>query len=360
VAAAALRLGQRRRRATHDQPNVVEIRPSFSGATPFENLGLDSRKAVKISRVTRNYVFKARPHRQSYGMHGGRRPKHLPWSGTGWKKMGIWRRDRKVEMWLKWTVNQWNKARWSFKIAKRMGMRRFKLAQQNKKDNRETIRQMWHTRMEAQAKNHGMSFSLLQRLFRENCVVLNRKMISELGVYDQHVLTTVIQETVPNWKKMVKRWNNKGKKKTYSIEELDSLALPYLETQYPELYTDACIRFNRQVTDWGVEYTIDSGTDEKAWADLIAQTPELANFQIPDHWTQDSNRQEEEVPLEEYFAPKDEDLDRKYASYMKEVRKLQASREEDLASGKSPKDLGLREEPLSRETWFEEKPQSWL
>jgi len=358
--AATLRLGQRRRRATHDQPNVVEIRPSlFSGATPYENLGLDARKAVNNSRVTRNYVYKAPKRPDGYGQHGGRRPKHLPWQATGWKKMGIWKKDRKVEMWLKWSVNQSNQERTNFGPAKRVVMRRFKLQRQARKNRRFQLEQISRTRMEAQAANHGMKYGFLKNAFKENYVILNRRTLSELGIYDQNVLTTVIEETVPDWRERVEATNTDSKK-TYSIEELDSLALPYLETQYPELYTDACIRFNRQVTDWGIEYTIDSGTDEKAWADLIAQTPELANFQIPDHWTQDSNKQEEEVPLEAYFAPKDEELDRQYRQYMGEVRKLQANREEELESGKSPKDLGLREEPLTRDAWFEGKPQSWL
>jgi len=297
----------------------------------------------------------------NYGTHNGRnKPDRLHWSGTGWKKGGIWKRDRKVEKWLKWAVSFNGLAKTGPKCAKRWVMRLFKNMKTCRWIDRKTRRNTWKWRIKANAMLHGIEYDEMKIRLKEACIWLNRKSLSELGVYDRNVLSNVFQVAVPNWRERKVEYDNKGKKKMYTTEELDAIALPYLEDQYAELYTDPCIRFNRTVTDWGVEYTIDSGKDEKSWADMIAQSPELANFQVPDHWVQDSMKQEEEVPLELAFGPRDETLDVAYKQYKDQVRKVQAAREEALAEGKSPKDVGMREVPLTREDWFAPKPQSWL
>lgn len=365
LAAAALRLGRRRNRATREEPAAATaslVPQAFSGATILVNTGLDARKAAQsTSGVTMRFKYLRQRRMKDYGRHSGHnKPDWMHWSGTGWKRRGIWTRDKKVELWLKWSVEMQNKPKTSHRVARREVMRKFKLMKRDRAVQRMFNIQTWRERMRANAKMHGLEYRELREEIKEKKIHLNRKMMSELGIYDRNVLSTIIQVAVPDWRERVVEKENEGIKKTYTTEELDSIALPYLESQYADLYTDPCIRFNRTVTDWGVEYTIDSGNDEKSWADMIAQTPELANFQVPDHWVQDTLKQEEEVPLEMAFAPRDETLDPLYNKYMREVRATQEAREEALAAGKSPKDLGLREEPLKREDWFEGKPQSWL
>merc|ERR1740121_1610858 len=49
--------------------------------------------------------------------------------------------------------------------------------------------------------------------------------------------------------------------KTYSVEQIDNLVLPFIERQLPEVYTDTNVRFNRKAADHGaVEYTVDFAT----------------------------------------------------------------------------------------------------
>eukprot|EP00913_Durusdinium_trenchii_P035087 g32822.t2 len=129
----------------------------------------------------------------------------------------------------------------------------------------------------------------------------------------------------------------------------------YLEATIPELYTDPRIRFNRQVKDWGVEYTIDVG-DEEEWRDILPKMPELANFQLPDHMLNNSRRQLEdgrwwrstvpehrpEVPVQERYRIPDENTNKEYAKFMKKVRDFQADEEAKKEKGEKVACLALR------------------
>eukprot|EP00435_Cladocopium_sp_Y103_P047863 s2006_g14.t1 len=132
--------------------------------------------------------------------------------------------------------------------------------------------------------------------------------------------------------------------------KLKSLIERYIEATIPEVYTDPTIRFNRQVKDWGVEYTIDVG-DPEEWRDQLPKLPELANFQLPDHMLNNSRRQLEEG---DRFRLPDEAKDAKYAAFMDKVRAFQKDEEEKEARGEA---IRPKKEGVSRESWFDDEYQ---
>merc|ERR1712032_155932 len=79
-------------------------------------------------------------------------------------------------------------------------------------------------------------------------------------------------------------------------KELDDVFIPYLESKIPRLYVDDNIRFNRKVSKWGMSYTVDFGSKAN-WQEMLLKTPELANFNLPDHWVENANAQFPHMPV---------------------------------------------------------------
>ncbi|CAE7343597.1 ppt1 [Symbiodinium natans] len=204
-------------------------------------------------------------------------------------------------------------------------------------------RKLWIKRVSNNSKLHGIRYNVFICRLKEKNININRKILSQLGVYDRAVFTNVLETAIPEWKQLKEEVDNKGKKKEYSVKELDDIAIPYFEATVPELYTDPTIRFNRQVKDWGVEYTIDFG-DEEEWRDVLPKMPELANFQLPDHMLTNSRRQLEEIPIEDRMVVPDEEKNSEYKVFMDKVRAMWDEEEEKKAKGE---EVRPKKEPLS-------------
>merc|ERR1712039_448757 len=168
------------------------------------------------------------------------------------------------------------------------------------------------------------------------------------------VFTSIMSVVASRWPDMLEKYNEKPK--TYTLKEMDDIAIPWLERQLPQIYTDNNVRFNRKVADHGaVEYTVDFG-DPEQWREYLPQTPELANFNIPDHWIKDANRALEPWKLD-YFNFPGEKNDNK--DYIKVMQSAKASQEEEAEKKEQGQPNRLTREG-SREDWFSEEPQSWF
>lgn len=265
--------------------------------------------------------------------------------------------ERRKSMWLKYSLNKMHKrSRNCYRIARQAVMHALKHKYRARRVFKRSRRQLWIQRVGNNSKLHGIEYNQFICKLKEANININRKILSQLGVYDRAVFTNVLQTAVPNWRELKEAVDNKGKKELMTVQQLDDIAIPYLEATIPELYTDPRIRFNRQVKDWGVEYTIDVG-DEEEWRDILPKMPELANFQLPDHMLNNSRRQLEEVPVQERYRIPDENTNKEYAKFMKKVRDFQA--DEEAKKEKGEKVRG-KKEGVTREMWFSEEPQTWF
>merc|ERR1719401_1541012 len=169
-------------------------------------------------------------------------------------------------------------------------------------------------------------------LYTDEHIRINRKIMSQLGVYDPGVFTNIMNVAIPEWEEI----KNKRFKKpeVWTTEKLDAVTIPMLEKQVPELYTDEHIRFNRKVHDYGVEYTVQMG-DPEGWREMLPQMPELANFNIPDHWMGNANAEMEGLPLDLMPVPE----------HLEKERKERGEK------------VWPKKEGVSREDWFKEEPQ---
>jgi len=212
-------------------------------------------------------------------------------------------------------------------------------------------------RVRANARLHGISYSTLICKLKEADIQINRKILSQLGIYDRSVFTSILETAVPNWREVRDYRLNKTVKKTYTHDQLDNVFIPYLEKTFPDIYTDATIRFNRKVHDWGIEYTVDAG-DPKMWQEVLPKMPELQNFNLPDHWCGNLNAETEFLPIE--YWDWGDDMDKATVTYKKFLDVYRRKKDEDYEAKKRGEPGWPTKEGVSREDWYKEEPQSWF
>lgn len=93
------------------------------------------------------------------------------------------RRRRKAV--LKAAKGYWGAKSKHFKMAKQAVMKSGNYAFAGRKMKKRDFRQLWITRISAQAKVNGMNYSTLMHGLKKAGIDLNRKMLSEIAVNDK-------------------------------------------------------------------------------------------------------------------------------------------------------------------------------
>jgi len=270
---------------------------------------------------------------------------------------GMYTRWKKQDMWLKFSKTFKGRKRNVYKIARANVMKALKQKYTSRRLFKRERRTLWIMRVRANSRLHGIAYSRFICKLKEANININRKILSQLGVYDRAVFTNILQEAIPNWKELKEEKEFYSKPQVGTVEDIDNVMIPHIEKIVPELYEDDCIRFNRKVHDWGVEYTIDQG-DPKVWQSLLPKMPEIQNFELPDHWLGNANSEAESTPLDLVdagLAPgKEQDHWWKFIEMVKETRAADA---EKIAKGE---ETWPKKDGISRADWFKEEPQSWF
>lgn len=267
-------------------------------------------------------------------------------------KRGKYAVYRRRDMWLKYSKDFRGRQSRCYRQARQAVMDALKKKYKSRRMFKRERRELWIMRVRANCRLHGVSYSRFMCKFKEKNININRKILAQLGVYDRAIFTNVMNVAMPGWKGFKDR--KERKKSAYSVKQIDDKMIPYLEKTIPELYTDDTIRFNRQVKEGWVEYTVDMGPPEM-WREVLPKMPELANFNLPDHWMGNANAEVENMPLSLVKDPKDTDRD--YAKFMARVKSEQ---EKDAERGEKGEKMWPKKEGVSREDWFKKEPQSWF
>lgn len=362
TAAAALRsLGRKKRQQPSVHSSAVEVRPSsFAGlqpelqSLPFATHGAgESTCTGRASRIVA-YKWRTNFFTEAYEEKLAKFKRKDTRVEKRWPRIPrLYAKERRREVWMKYSQTFWNRRRNCHRIAKQAVMDALKKKYKSRRLFKRERRTLWIQRVNANARLHGIAYCHLIQNLKEVNINLNRKMLSQLGVYDRSIFTNILEVAVPEWKDRVAKRNYV--RPAYTTEELDNYAIPYLEKVVPEIYTDDTIRFNRKVHEWGVEYTVDMGNPE-LWREMLPKMPEWANFNLPEHWMGNSNAEFENLPLEMLNTPPH--LESKdYIKFMEKVKKTQAEDEENAKKGLP---TWPKKEGVSREDWFKEEPQSWF
>jgi large subunit ribosomal protein L20 len=100
------------------------------------------------------------------------------------------RRHRKV---LKLAKGYWGKkSRW-FKMANQTVLRALAQAYAHRRTRKRDFRRLWIARINAAARNHGTSYSQLIYGLRRAGIEVNRKVLADLAVQDDHAFGELVK-----------------------------------------------------------------------------------------------------------------------------------------------------------------------
>ena len=92
---------------------------------------------------------------------------------------------------LKAAKGYWGSKSKHFKMAKQAVMKSGNYAFAGRKMKKRDFRQLWITRISAQAKVNGMNYSTLMHGLKKAGIDLNRKMLSEIAVNDKEAFAAL-------------------------------------------------------------------------------------------------------------------------------------------------------------------------
>ena len=78
-----------------------------------------------------------------------------------------------------------------FRIANQQVMKALRYSYRDRKQRKRQFRSLWITRINAQTKANGLTYSIFMGLLKDNNIILNRKMLSQLAIKDNTVLNTL-------------------------------------------------------------------------------------------------------------------------------------------------------------------------
>ncbi len=69
-------------------------------------------------------------------------------------------------------------------------------AHRDRREKKRTFRQLWNTRINAAARENGTTYSRLMHGMKEQGILVDRKMLSELAVNDKKAFTAVVKAAI--------------------------------------------------------------------------------------------------------------------------------------------------------------------
>ncbi|GFI55635.1 50S ribosomal protein L20 [Clostridiales bacterium] len=95
---------------------------------------------------------------------------------------------------LKAAKGYWGAKSKHFKMAKQAVMKSGNYAYIGRKQKKREFRQLWITRISAQAKANGMNYSQFMNGLKKAGIDLNRKMLSEIAIADKEAFAALVEK----------------------------------------------------------------------------------------------------------------------------------------------------------------------
>jgi large subunit ribosomal protein L20 len=106
-------------------------------------------------------------------------------------KRGVCARKRHKRL-LKQTKGYWGQRKNVFKRAKETLLRAMAFSFIGRKLKKRNFRRLFITRISASCKNHGISYSSFVNKLKKSNVVLNRKMLSQIAIFEPNAFSQLI------------------------------------------------------------------------------------------------------------------------------------------------------------------------
>lgn len=95
---------------------------------------------------------------------------------------------------LKAAKGYWGAKSKHFKMAKQAVMKSGNYAYIGRKQKKRDFRALWITRISAEAQNNGINYSKFMNGLKKAGINLNRKMLSEIAVYDKEGFAALVEK----------------------------------------------------------------------------------------------------------------------------------------------------------------------
>jgi len=81
-----------------------------------------------------------------------------------------------------------------YRTANQAVMKSLSYAYVGRKLRKREFRQLWIARINAAARQNGLSYSKFINLLKQNDIEINRKMLSEMAIYDPEGFTNLVEQ----------------------------------------------------------------------------------------------------------------------------------------------------------------------
>ena len=82
----------------------------------------------------------------------------------------------------------------SFKMAKQQVMKSYMYAYRDRRQTKRNFRRLWITRINAAARQNGMSYSTFMNGLKKAGIEMNRKMLADLAVHDAEAFAQLVEQ----------------------------------------------------------------------------------------------------------------------------------------------------------------------
>lgn len=93
---------------------------------------------------------------------------------------------------LKQAKGYYGAKHYRFRIANQAVMKSLSYAYVGRKDRKSNFRKLWITRINAAARQNGMTYSKLMAGLKKANIVINRKMLADLAITDPQAFTKIV------------------------------------------------------------------------------------------------------------------------------------------------------------------------
>ena len=80
-----------------------------------------------------------------------------------------------------------------FRTAKQQSMKALRYSYRDRNQRKRQFRSLWITRINAQSRANGLTYNQFMASLKDNNILLNRKMVSQLAVKDNQAFQTLTQ-----------------------------------------------------------------------------------------------------------------------------------------------------------------------
>lgn len=108
-------------------------------------------------------------------------------------KRGVQARARHKKV-LKAAKGYYNARRKVFRVANQAVIKARQYAYRDRKAKKREFRQLWIVRINAAARIHGLSYSRFINGLKKAGIAVDRKILSELAVYDKAIFSTLAEK----------------------------------------------------------------------------------------------------------------------------------------------------------------------